>query len=374
MSILDLCPTAPDWKVDWAHIRATYAWAEALHECPQDVAFHAEGDVGIHTRMACEALASSDEFRGLPAAERRVVFAAVVLHDVAKPACTRQEGGRLRAPGHSVRGDIAVRALLWRDGVPFAEREKICGLVRYHQVPFFLIDRDDCQRLAYRVSQIARCDHLCLVAWADGSGRRCADAADQTRILDNVALFRAYCGEHACLTGPRQFPSDHSRFLYFRKDDRDPDYLAHDDTRCEVTLMSGLPAAGKDHWVRRNAGDLPVVSLDKIRSELDISPAAPQRRVVDEARARARRFLAQGQPFVWNATNVSRTLRDSLVSLFADYNARIRIVYVEAPEPAVQQRNRARPSPVPRRVMDKLVDRWTIPSTVDAHQVVFCVE
>ncbi|WP_428263281.1 AAA family ATPase [Haliangium sp.] len=373
MTILDECPSPPDWALPWQRLRDRYEWVEALHGCPQDRAFHAEGDVGIHTRMACEALAGSAGFRALPEAERRIVFAAVLLHDVAKPACTKHEGGRISSRGHSSRGDILARRMLWRQGIEFAQREAICALIRHHQVPFFLIDRDDSRKLAYRVSQSTRCDHLALVAWADGVGRRCADPADQQRILDNVALFREYCREHECLIEPRRFPSDHSRFLYFHKPDRDPNYHAHDDTTCEVTLMAGLPGAGKDHWIRHNARDCEVVSLDAIRVELGVDPAAPQGRVVDAGRRRARQLLQRRRALVWNATNLSRQLREQLVALFAGYGARIRIVYVEDGEDTIRARNRARKDPVPERVIDKLLTRWTVPTRADAHELLLSV-
>ncbi len=369
MTVFDHCPRPPHWGLDWDQLRRAYGWVEDLHSCPQDALFHAEGDVGVHTEMACRALAASPEFRGLGERERHIVFAAVLMHDIAKPSCTKEEGGRITSRGHSGRGDTMARKILWRQGVRFGEREAICGLIRHHQVPFFLVDRDDSRKLAYRVSHIACCDHLALVAWADGYGRRCADDADQQRILDNVALFREYCDEHECLTQPRQFPSDHSRFQYFQRDDRDPNYHAHDDTRCEVTLMSGLPGAGKDHWIRSYAPALPVVSLDAIRAELGIDPAAPQGRVIDEGRQRAKQHLRQQTSFVWNATNLSRPIREQLITLFASYNARVRVVYVEAAEAVIRDRNRQRKSPVPERVIDRLLDRWTIPTTAEAHAV-----
>ena len=240
MTVLEHSPGPPDWHLDWNGLREAYDWVDVLHECPQDAQYHAEGDVGIHTEMACRALAASNVFRGLSDVERRIVFAAVLMHDVAKPLCTKEEGARITSRGHSNRGEILTRKILWRQGVPFHEREAICGLVRYHQVPFFLVENEESRKLAYRVSQAARCDLLALVAWADGLGRECADARDKRRILDNVELFREYCLEEECLTGPRQFPSEHSRFLYFYREGREPNYLAHDDTVCEVTLLSGF--------------------------------------------------------------------------------------------------------------------------------------
>ena len=67
--------------------------------------------------------------------------------------------------------------------------------------------------------------------------------------------------------------------------------------------MSGLPAAGKDNWIRNNAPDLPVVSLDAIRAEFGVDPADSQDRVIDNGRQRAKHFLREHKSFVWNASN-----------------------------------------------------------------------
>lgn len=369
MNVLSFCPQAPAWTVDWEGLRESYEWLAALHDCPQDPGHHAEGDVGTHTRMCCEALAGSSVFQALSARERQIAFGAVVLHDVAKPERTRRQGDSITVPGHSARGAIMARQLLWRQGVPFDIREAICGIVRYHQTPFFLLERADSERLAFRISQIAPCHLLALVALADAEGRRCADASEPTRMVGNVELFREYCAEHDCLTKPRAFASDHSRFVYFRTPGRDPTYAAHDDTICEVTVMSGMPAAGKDHWIEQHVPSLPVVSLDALRVELDIDPAAPQGPVVENARQRARALLRERRDFVWNATNLGGDIRESLISLCADYGARVRVVYVEAPEPVIQERNRTRQRPVPRTALTTMLNRWTIASPAEAHEV-----
>jgi hypothetical protein len=93
-----------------------------MHDCPQDPVFHAEGTVSTHVHMVCEALAGLEEFRGLPLLERQILFAAVLLHDVAKPSCTRHEDGRIASRGHSQRGAIAARRILWDLGIEFTAR------------------------------------------------------------------------------------------------------------------------------------------------------------------------------------------------------------------------------------------------------------
>jgi predicted kinase len=254
-------------------------------------------------------------------------------------------------------------------GVPFDVREQVAALVRYHQVPFHFLERPDPQRLVFQVSQTARCDHLAIVAEADARGRVCQDGHEVGRMLEHVALFVEYCREQRCLDQPRAFPSDHSRFLYFLGEGRDPDYPAPERCRCDVVLMSGLPGAGKDHWIRTNLPDLPVVALDPIREQLGVKPTDAQGPVLERARAQARARLRRGESFVWNATNLSRRVRQECIELFAGYGARIRIVYVEVPEARLYRQNRQRAAPVPERVLERLLDRWEVPDRTEAHQV-----
>ena len=206
------CPADPAASLTIAWDRLQEPWIAPMASCPQDPEYHAEGDVWTHTKMVCEALVRLPEWQALPAADREVVFAACLLHDIAKPVTTRiDEHGRIRQPGHSPRGAIMVRELLWHMGVAPAQRERIAGLVRAHQIPFFLIEEQDPRRRAAHISQTTRCDHLTQVTRADALGRVCRDPQ---RLLDNIELFHQFCDEHGCLDRPWAFASDHSRFQF----------------------------------------------------------------------------------------------------------------------------------------------------------------
>jgi predicted kinase len=260
---------------------------------------------------------------------------------------------------------------LWRLGATFEQREQVCALIRHHQIPFFGITKPaaDAARLAIRLSLLTRNDWLVAVADADARGRRCADPQDQQRIVEHCALWAEHCRELGILDAPQVFASGHTRRVYFESapGTRLPDVLAHDDTTCEVTLMSGLPAAGKDTYLRTQHPDLPVISLDALRDQLDVDHG--DAKVIAEARERARAYLRAGVSFAWNATNLTPSLRGQLIELFRGYRAHTHIVYCETSSADQSSRNRARIDPVPAAVIERMLARWTVPDATEAHDV-----
>ncbi len=367
------CPPDPSdsLAIAWEALEKLEPWVAPMAACPQDPEHHAEGDVWTHTKMVCEALVRLSGWQGLPAADREVVFAACLLHDIAKPVTTRiDDDGRIRQPGHSPRGAVMVRELLWLLGTPPAIRERVAALVRTHQIPFFLIEEKDPRRRAAAISQTVRCDHLALVTRADALGRICRD---QQRLLDNIDLFSEFCAEHGCLTQPWPFANEHSRFQYFRNPERDPGYAAHDDTRCEMVLMSGLPGSGKDHWIAHHL-DLPVISLDALRETLDVASTGNQGAVIQAAREQACEYLRRGQSFVWNGTNLSRDMRGRPIELAAAYNARVRVVFLDTAYKRLVRQNRDREASVPLAVILRMLRLWEPPDLGEAHRVDWIVQ
>ncbi len=370
--LLSQVPGPPGWSIDWGAIERGSAWVEDMGACTQDPVFHAEGDVWTHTRMVTEHLVSAPAWRDLPRDDRAALFLAAVLHDVAKPFTSRTEpDGRVVTRGHTVSGAKTARRILWEDGVPFDLREHACALIRRHQLLFHLLDRRNSRRAAILAAQTARLDHLALLMEADVEGRLCGD---RDALLEGLQMAVEYIDELGCLRSPWPFATDHSRVLYFRKSDRDPRYAAHDDTRCTVTVMSGLPAAGKSRWIRLHAPDLPVVSLDALREEFGVGPKDNQGRVVQAAKERIRQHLRRAEDFVHDATNLSLQLRWPLVQLLLDYRARVRIVYVETDPESLARRNRARERQVPGSAIERMLRRWEVPDLTEAHEVVTAVD
>ena len=365
--LLSLVPTGPLWQVDWAAIWPLWPELATLDTCPQDPIHHAEGDVGTHTRMVVEALVADPDWRDLAFDDQSYLFWAAVLHDVGKPAVTKHEdGGRISSRGHSRVGASIARQLLWYAGSPFVWREALCGIITHHQLPFWLIERPDPVRLAIETSWRCRPDHLCLHAKADALGRVCDD---QQAVLESVSLAALTFQEVGCLHTSFTFANDESRVAFFELEDRDPHYAAHENFKCTVTVMSGLPGAGKDTWVAHNRPDHPVVSLDLIRDELGVSATDNQGQVIQASHERAREYLRAGTDFVWNATNVTRQNRSKVLRLLRDYGARVEIVYVEVSPDQLRRQNRNRPDAVPDAVIDHLARKLEPPELWEAQQI-----
>src|SRR4029077_2556040 len=101
----------------------------------------------------------------------------------------------------------------------------------------------------------------------DTRGRQ---AKEMTRPEENLHLWKLVAEEHGCFARPYPFINDQARFLFYRDQLSSLHYTPHVDYRCSVTLMSGLPGAGKDTWLAKRRRETPVVALDSIRDALDI--------------------------------------------------------------------------------------------------------
>ena len=348
------------------------AWAEALPwacemaACQQDAQWHAEGDVWTHTRMVCAELERLADWPSLDlAAQLKLLFTAL-FHDAGKPATTvlDPETGRTRSPKHALIGTEIARRVLRELECDLVTREEIAALVRFHGRPPFLLEKEKPEHEVISLSWQVNNRLLYLFALADTRGRH---AKEMTRPEENLHLWKLVAEERGCFAGPYPFVNDHARFLFYRDQLSSLHYTPHEDYRCTATLMSGLPGAGKDTWLARQRSELPVVSLDAVRAELDVDATDNQGEVIQTAREQCREHLRAGRDFAFNATNTTSLTRKRWIDLFADYSARIEIVYVEPPLQTVLEQNKQRTHPVPEGVIARLVEKLEPPTFTECH-------
>jgi tRNA uridine 5-carbamoylmethylation protein Kti12 len=64
---------------------------------------------------------------------------------------------------------------------------------------------------------------------------------------------------------------------------------------------------------------------------------------------------------------ISRQVRSQLIDLSVDYEAKVRIVYLEVSEDERARRNLRRQNPVPAKAIARMLDRWEPPDLTECH-------
>ena len=340
----------------------------ALAGCPQHHAWHAEGDVAVHTRMVREALESIPAFVALPESEQNILRLAAALHDVGKPDTTRMEDGIWRSPGHGRRGAELVWGRWWRHGyrMPPEERAQVLALVRYHGRPLHTRIDLECDVIA--TSAVVNCHHLSILAEADMRGRICP-GRDQEDGLLHLELFREAAREMGCLTSPYSWPSSHARFRFHGNGAKDRHHQAFDDRSFDVHLTVGLPGSGKTRFARSLG--LPIVSRDDLReaSDYDARDKGDQGRTHQLFKQTLKTHLRLRGPLVVDGTNLIRQLRHNTIDLCANYGAAVHLHLFDRDRATVLRQNLDREAVVPEAVIDRMATRVEWPDATEAHSI-----
>ncbi|WP_426790957.1 AAA family ATPase [Sphingobacterium sp. WOUb80] len=363
-----------EWTItvdkDWSALEKQFSWVRDMEHVQQDPLHHAEGNVAIHTQMVLQQLEALPEYRNLDYQKQELLWASALLHDVEKRSTTIvATDGRINSPNHAKKGAQTAREILFRDvETPFALREEIVALVRYHGLPLWLMEKADPMKSALEASLSVNMSQLKLLAEADIRGRYCRDLDALLYALD---MFELYTKEIGCWHAARSFLSENARFTYFNGKDSYVDYVPFDAFKSTVIVLSGLPGMGKDYQILKMNTDMPVISLDDIRRKYRIDPSDKRRNgwVIQEAKEQAKKYLRCGQDFIWNATNITSQMRQQLIDLFVGYQAYVKLLYVEKPYKVWRTQNRDREYPLPDAVLDKMLHNLEVPQLTEAHEV-----
>ncbi|PRQ03359.1 hypothetical protein ENSA5_16670 [Enhygromyxa salina] len=370
-----------------------------LEGTPQDPGWHAEGDVLIHTGMVLDALYELLATRAthLDGERRTALILAAALHDIAKPATTREMEirgvTRIAAPRHELQGRSLLVPQLMALGLSWPLVELCLDLVGYHVAPKFLVVKGRERGGYLRLAQAADPELLYWLELADMLGRRCEDRAQQ---VENIEMFGLFARDYGAW---RRFGDEAPSWRAMYRDaldelppaTRDVSYAQFVADLCEgritqpeeglarsyryrepfpeVVVTVGPSGAGKSSWIRRHLGDHTCISLDDIRAELggraDQSNNAKVRQI---ARERLREGLRRKAKLVWDATSLRRDFRDAVTNIARDYGALVTLVAFPRSAREYQRRNLDRATPVPAAVVRGQLASMQWPELVEAHR------
>jgi predicted kinase len=363
--------------IPWDKLEKEFSWFRDMKEVPQDLLWHGEGNVFIHTKMVVEALVAHYDFQKLSEQEKHIMFAVAMLHDVEKRSTTTVEdidgSGRIVAPDHAKLGERTSRLILYKDiPTPFSIREEICKLVRYHGFPIWAIHDSDMDKKTIAVSLHANTQLLALFAKADILGRI---SEDKDEMIERVDMFQVLCEDNDCWGSPREFKSKLGRRYYFQRKESYPDFEPFDEKKFTAYVMCAVPGSGKDTYIEQNMAGIPVVSIDAImrRDKVKHNNSKGKGRAIQEAKKLAKKYLAARESFVWNATNTTKEMRGKIISDFEEYGAKVEVIYVEVPYKTLLKQNSDRDYKVPEKVLNDMIDSLEMPDVTECFNVKYYV-
>lgn len=373
----------------FARLADNFTELATLQNVLQNPQYHAEGDVFRHTEMVCETLVSFPEWQALCSEEQEILLTAAAFHDIGKPICTKLEDGQWVSPKHTIIGEKVFRRMAYQEaerfGLTFAQRELLAKLIRFHGLPVWFWKKKRMEFDLLKAAESIPLRLLYLLSKADVLGRIAGNRKDisgnlpnnvlqnqkSEHFIDHVELFGDYAKELGIWENAYNFTNSYSKFQYFHKNNIWQGAELFDNTTFDVYLMAGLPLSGKDSWITKNGGELPVISLDAIREELGFPPTKKTQQVVHIATERARKLLRSQQPFIWNATNIIAETRQKLILLFAGYGARVHIIYLEVPYRELLRRNQKRERYIPEKVLEDMIRKLEVPAPWEGFEVLY---
>ena len=93
--------------------------------------------------------------------------------------------------------------------------------------------------------------------------------------------------------------------------------------------------------------------------------------VYEYAKKKAIGLLKNKETFIWNATNLTNLIRNKQLNLFHNYNASVKIIYLETDLLTNLERNKNREKVVPESVIYNLIGKINIVEDYEAEEVVW---
>lgn len=131
-----------------------------------------------------------------------------------------------------------------------------------------------------------------------------------------------------------------------------------------LIVLVGLPACGKSTWAKNYKKlhpDTCIMSSDEIREEFfgNANDQSHNAEVFELMRTQTRKALDAGIDVIYDATNINRKDRSSILSICGTHHKMA--IFFEVPVPICKERNRKRERVVPDFVYDRMLRKFEIP-------------
>lgn len=362
----------------------------------QDIVWHAEGDVHIHTDMVLNETYKIISENKFSESEQFVLILSALFHDIAKPITTKNvfhdklKRNCVIAPNHEQKGmDYMFHTLLnyvnsknneFKEFMTYEEAIDIITAVGYHQAPKKIVSSDFNQ---YSLANLARKVKPYLIYYleiADYKGRTCDDTESQ---LDYLHLFKSYMEDYGYFYGfdKKSLNIDNDYVLHKGFDllangqismfeEAEAKFFKQKNEHSELILLCGISGVGKSTFIKNNYSDYKIISLDDIREELtfrgDQRDGAEIARIAKE---RLKLLLPKNEKIVFDATNIRRDLREKVLTIGHNYNALNRVVFLNDSLDNIIAKDKDREYSVGEKVIRDQNHKFQTPDKSEAHDV-----
>lgn len=385
----------PDFAEAVQYLGELFPLLHQFAATPQDMRWHAEGDVAIHTQMVLTELYQllASEAQHITGEQRQALILGAVLHDIGKPETTqpRERNGEIRivAPGHESLGRNLIAVPLMSLPLTYSVVQTIMGLVGFHQLPKLLVVRNADYAEYLKLALNADVQLLYWLERADMQGRICEDLPQQLSLLSEFRLFAQEFGlwkgdfrqrlladiqQKDSISAQRYVDGYAIRELVSGDISMPVEALARTYQRCQhyshFYMLFGASGSGKSTWIaQQRRDDWLVISLDEIRAELNGQRGNQKNRgqMLQLARHRLKQALAAGQNVVWDATNIRQDFREPLTRLAVNYGALITMVIFHIDSASLKKQNRNRPHAVSDEVLQQQLVKIQWPLVEESH-------